>query len=209
MTTITSLACHHYGAVNPASSMSYLKESDINAIHKQRWPDFPSELNGSYIGYNIIIFQDSWKQFRHIGSETAAQKGHNFDTVSICLAGNFSKESPDKPNSYQTTILKKIGQALLDGHPERMGLKVKDGTKIDIKLGNCWPHRRLSTTITECYGDSLDDLWVQKLLASSQPTIDQLKLELLKLRLKFLQLLLAKKQLGNVELSCVNSNERG
>ena len=205
---IKNIAVHHYGATNKASSMAYLQETDINAMHKQRWSDFPSELSKSYIGYNIIIFQDSWKQFRYIGEETAANKGFNFDTVSICLAGNFSKESPDKPNYYQTTILKKICEALLDGHPERMDLKVKEGTKINISLSRILPHRRFSTTPTECYGDSMNDLWVQKLLASKQPTREQLLLQLRDLLQVYFKLL-AKKQLRGVGSSCVSSNERG
>jgi len=65
----------------------------INLYHKQKW-DFVSKL-GFFGGYNYLIEPDGeLRQYREDGEEQAAQKGHNFDTLSVCLAGNFDKQFP-------------------------------------------------------------------------------------------------------------------
>lgn len=162
---ITYLAVHHFGssALYPKASTKGMTETELNKLHKERWSDFPSKLNGSFIGYNIVIYPNGeYKQYRYIGEETAAQKGHNLDTISVCLAGNFS-HGADIPTLSQVASLKKIMRACVYGKPEDIGLKVLPNTIIAITKKNIVPHRILQPH-TACYGSYLSDTWASNLL---------------------------------------------
>lgn len=159
---ITSVAIHHFGASSstPLARVSNLTIDDINQLHRSRWPDFPSKLRPDlYVGYNIIIWPSgSYTQARYLGEETAAQKGHNLDTVSICLAGNFTLGA-ERPTPGQINRLKDILVRLISGTPESIGLKVLPGTVLDISALNIWPHRKFAGSNTQCYGTGLSDSW--------------------------------------------------
>ena len=62
MQEIKNIAVHHFGApkTSPLYPSSRLTEKSIEMIHSDRdhWPGFVSELNGSHIGYNFIIWRD-------------------------------------------------------------------------------------------------------------------------------------------------------
>lgn len=151
---INYVGVHHFGPPNPNLTLR-----ELNNAHKSRWPDFPSELRPDlFVGYNIIIWRDgTWLQCRFLGEETAAQKGHNYDTVSICLEGNFSNGV--KPYAPQLDTLKRLVVAIVGGKATELGLKVKSGTSLHIKRSNVLPHRVLQPNHTECYGNSLTNDW--------------------------------------------------
>lgn len=149
--------------------------SQVNASHRGRWPEFPSQLRPDlWVGYNFIIWRDgSWLQARFIGEETAAQKGHNFDTVSISLQGRFTKNN-DKPSEAQIKTLRWMMKALVSGTLENTGFRVMQNTKLVIGKTNIFPHRVLQPG-TECYGTGLNDKWaldvfLDLLEAPTQPT---------------------------------------
>jgi len=148
---IKNIAVHH-----TAGNFDTLHS--INMSHKQRWIDLPSEMRPDlWIGYNIIIWKNGdWTQCRFIGEETAAQKGHNKDTASICLAGNFSTGLPTdaQKNTLRTLALNIIEQ-------NAYMLSVKRGTVLNIPPQNIFPHRVLQKT-TECFGKNLADDWALK-----------------------------------------------
>jgi len=148
---ITNIAVHH-----TAGNFDTLHS--INMSHKQRWIDLPSEMRPDlWIGYNIVIWKNGdWTQCRFIGEETAAQKGHNKDTVSICLAGNFST---GLPTDAQKDTLRVLALNIIEQNAYM--LKVKKGTTISIPKQNIFPHRGLQLT-TECYGNLLPDDWARK-----------------------------------------------
>src|SRR5687767_8209126 len=110
------IGIHHSGGIGNRyyASSQYLTANDVNNAHRQRWPNFPSELNGMFMGYNFFIdVTGKITQGRYIGEETAAQKGSNKNTISICLAGNFSKyqgEPVDVPKLAQINSLKEVLQ---------------------------------------------------------------------------------------------------
>jgi len=146
---IKYLTVHHTGGVedNKYASTQHHTAEDINTWHKLRWPDFKSEL-GWYGGYNFFIDKNGLvTQFRRVGEETAANKGHNLDAVSICLAGNFTK-MVDEPTEQQTVKLKEL-----------LTYFYKSGI---IKWENIIPHRALQ--YTECYGNGLSDTWARDLI---------------------------------------------
>ena len=90
----------HHSAIKQDGKPQFTR---IDNFHKRKW-NYKSSL-GFYGGYNYLIESDGIvKQYRKVGEETIAQKGYNFNSISICLAGNFEldmvtqkqKESLDK-----------------------------------------------------------------------------------------------------------------
>ena len=109
----------------------------INKYHKRKW-DFKSEL-GFYGGYNFLIEADGRVlQYRNIGEETIAQKGHNFDSISICLAGDFDVDLPTYPQ--ERALGKKLSELC---------------ERYNIAFVNIVPHRKWSSK--SCYGRNLED----------------------------------------------------
>ena len=74
----------------PMRALDIVRETHINNFGLN-----PSQFSGSHIGYNFTIDKDSnIKQWRKVGEETMAQKGYNFDTISICMLMDGDKEMP-------------------------------------------------------------------------------------------------------------------
>jgi len=179
---------------------SLLSEADIEYEHRKRWPDLPSELNGSFIGYNAVIWPNGeMRQYRYLGEETAHTKGRNFDTVGVALAGNFTKGA-EVPTLAQKMKLQSVLRALVDGKPETVGLKTKKGTLMTLKKERIYPHRGLQSN-TDCYGSLLPDEWGRSQLV----TIDDLKkrVTLLTRLLNLYQQLLALKMRAGLKLGFI------
>lgn len=162
---IRNIAVHNTGGTqsDPGASSQSMTQKQVNDYHKSKW-DFKSDL-GRYGGYNFFIEKDgSVTQFRKVGEETAAQYGHNFDTVSICLAGNFSVMSMDIPTRAQELALVNIMEWLFQygkGIQNKV-YSVKDGTTFDLDVSRIYPHRLLQVG-TECHGLKLKDTWARDL----------------------------------------------
>lgn len=124
-----------------------------------KW-NFKSSL-GLYVGYTYeIAANGTVRQARAIGEETAAVIGYNFNSVSICLDGNFDIEKP-------TIAQMKALRALL---VEIMGMK-----GVTVSIRNVLPHRGSYDLLHEpeqksCYGRLLPDTWAQSLVL--QPEVD-------------------------------------
>ncbi len=160
---ISNIAVHHSGGLGNDKfvSTAHLTLADINNAHKWRWPDFKSEM-GYWVGYNVMIFPDGkWIQTRLLGEETAAQLGHNQDTFSICLIGNFTK-FVDDVTEKQTNTLKEMLYALATGRAEQFGIKIKPGTEVALSWQRIYPHRFFGQT--ECYGNGIPDNWARGLV---------------------------------------------
>lgn len=81
----------HHTAVSRETQRSQLLP--VNRYHKGKWGNKSSI--GWYVGYNYFIdVNGSLMQCRKVGERTIAQSGHNDDTISVCLAGNFNQELP-------------------------------------------------------------------------------------------------------------------
>lgn len=166
---IRFIAIHHFGAPQhqPNADASRLSERDINETHKARWPNFSSQIDlkdfsKNYIGYNFIVWpsqeRGGVRQYRPIGAETAANKGHNFDTISICMACNTNYS---EPNEYQRVETSKLILKLFNRNFE--GIVVVPNTTFDLHISRIVPHRFLQPD-TECYGHKLPIDWGQKLV---------------------------------------------
>ncbi len=158
MQIMTDIGTHHSGPTSPTdphSSSKSLTEAQINSAHKAR--GFNRSEMGWEIGYNVVIYRDgSWKQYRLIGEQTAAATGKNFDTFHDMMIGNFTW-GVDFPTSEQIATQKLILGALMDNAPQRIGLKVKEGTVLSFTPYRVNPHRILQPNHTDCHGNILDD----------------------------------------------------
>lgn len=212
---IDRIVLHHSGGFlnDPDAPSQHLGLSDINQAHKTRWPDFPSELNPElYVGYNFLVFPGWWVQTRCIGEETAAQIGHNKDSVSFCLLGNFSKgangQAVELPTQYQKDTLRDLILCLLSNRPDKFNIKVKSGTVLKLNCNSIMPHRALWPTA--CYGTALSDSYFKDIVKDN---IGQRITLIRQLIDKYQQLLLALKtnaQVGaHYQVCCWEANNRG
>lgn len=147
---IKRVVIHHSGGLysDPYASTQNHTAEMINEAHRARW-NFVSML-GKYGGYNSVIEMTGLEtQYRMIGEETAAQKGYNKDTLSICVMGNFILNpngfAIDKPTSSQTHRLSKSLFWIYN--------------TLKIPIYNFIPHRLLAPT--ECYGNALSNSWAR------------------------------------------------
>ena len=204
MGKIKNICVHHTGGLgsNPLASTQSLSARDIDNAHKARW-NMKSGVN-HYGGYNFFIdLLGNVTQMRSIGEETMAQRGHNFDTVSICLAGNFTK-GVDMPTPVQRGELKNLMIGLLEG---KHNWGIHPGTKVKIRWGNIFSHRQLQPGHTICYGNALKDNWAKVIIISYLKNKLAGYQMLLPLYITLLQLLqklerLKPKKLGANDRSC-------
>lgn len=89
-------------------SVQPIQRDAVNNHHRKKW-NFPSELNGSFVGYNEFCEPTGeTTQERYFGEETIAQIGNNCDSYtrcamySFCMAGFFRQE---KPTQFQVDKL--------------------------------------------------------------------------------------------------------
>lgn len=171
MAIIRNIAIHHAGgfASNPYGSSRGLTWQNVNEAHKARWNFESMFIPGSYGGYNFIYDpkDHSFHQFRAIGEETAAQIGYNFDTLSICIIGNYSivPGSTLPADRMDEQIEKDIALFTLELIAGNFsGIKIAPNTKIDLSILRAFPHRHYQPG-TECYGTALTDSWIQNVLS--------------------------------------------
>jgi N-acetylmuramoyl-L-alanine amidase len=107
---------------------------------------FPKSSLGFYVGYSYEISKDGLiRQARNDGEETAAVKGYNFESISICLDGNFDIELP---TPMQSIALKNLLKEKMKAY--------------NVPIKNILPHRAFANK--SCYGSKLPDDWGQKLV---------------------------------------------
>lgn len=112
----------------------------INYYHMGQ--DFPQSSLGFYCGYHWVIEKNGELKQARLETEIGAHDaGENFDSIGICLAGNFNKESPTKEQQITAAKL------------------VKDIMKRwNIPITQIEPHRK--GDITDCPGSRLGDYWL-------------------------------------------------
>lgn len=111
----------------------------IDEYHKSI--GFPRSSLGYYIGYQYLILSDGTIfQARKETEEGAHCKGKNFESVGICLLGNFDHSLP---SSAQVASLKKLLREVCE--------------RWKIPTTEIYPHRKFAAKT--CYGSRLDDKW--------------------------------------------------
>lgn len=95
--------------VNHHSAWSIKNQIEkVEDLHKSEW-NFKSSM-GFYTGYNLAIYNGRIYQFRALGEETVAHRGHNKSKLSVCVYQNFENETISKEN---TEALKKVYSMLI------------------------------------------------------------------------------------------------
>lgn len=107
----------------------------VNRYHKEKFHVGPSSL-GFWTGYNFFCERNGKLiQARLLGEETAAQLEHNYDSISICLAGNFNKERPTKA---QIATLKKFLSLMPDKYEFVFHRDLADRTCPGRNISRAW-----------------------------------------------------------------------
>lgn len=142
------LAIHHTAVSRDKQSSQLMP---VNRYHKGKW-NFKSSL-GWFVGYNYFIdVNGSLTYCRKIGEETIAQKGHNLDTISVCLAGNFNSELPN------------------DKQVSRLQAFLKDTVKRNIGIEITY-HRKLQANRT-CPGKLFNDEYMSRVILKEETVPD-------------------------------------
>lgn len=120
----------------------------INQWHKER--DFPLSSRNFYVGYHFVINHEGQiTQTRELDEVGAHTKGFNFESIGICLEGDFTSK---QPNDAQKKALGDLLVMLCD--------------RLRIDGADIYPHRTYSTT--SCYGDLLSDKWASDLYTETR-----------------------------------------
>ena len=146
------LIVHH--SFTPKDLPAGQAESSFNTTHKNQ--GYPISSLGWYIGYHYVIYGNGevrqYRQDKEIGAHTA-QQNMNFQSLGICLSGNFDTELP---NPAQTEALRKW-------------LVQKTG-QWNIPATNIYPHRKF-VVYKSCYGSRLADDWARNLIINQQGSL--------------------------------------
>lgn len=111
----------------------------INEWHRQR--GFTASRSGKYVGYHVVIEKDGTVQRAREDLERDCDAlGHNFDSLSVCLVGNFDKTDPTTPQILA------LGKLLADWC-----------SKYTIHPTQIFPHRHFASK--SCYGSRLENDW--------------------------------------------------
>lgn len=129
---------HHSAYDQEASQLM-----QINQWHKDR--DFPLSNRGFYVGYHYCInHAGDIVQTRELDEVGAHSRGFNFDSIGICLEGDFTKKHPSEAQKY---ALGKLLVFLVN--------------RLRIDPADIRPHRNFGNT--SCYGDLLSDEWARSI----------------------------------------------
>lgn len=130
---------HHDGVVRAGNSFNV-----INQYHKEKW-NMISSL-GFYCGYHYLIEKTGLViQARAEEDEGVHTKGQNFQSIGICMAGNFDVEIP---TWQQQASLGLLLRTLCE--------------KYNIAYDDIVPHRKFSEK--SCFGKNLPDSWGKMIL---------------------------------------------
>ena len=162
----------HHSAVARGSVQLYA----VNRYHRDLWWT-RSHFNW-FVGYNYFIDSDGTLTYtREIGEETMAQKGHNWDTISVCLAGNFDIESP---SGAQKQVLRGLYNKVREDYPN-----IIVTTHAALQEGRTCPGKNFTQRqINEVLADKSDeeDKTKEHEIKKLQAQIDALRAILAKLR---------------------------
>lgn len=201
---ISNIVAHHSGGLgtNQYASTLFITPYSIAAHHKNKW-NFASKYIIhpvlKYGGYNVTYDPKTriFTQHRAIGEETAAQRGHNEDTFSLCVIGNYNtKHKYQQPKSSRKSVDPMTEQVekdvadflhdLINGN--KRNLIVAPNTTMNFSIKRIYAHRFFSWTT--CYGSFLADNWAQELVIQWKKTTPSEKIAAVKKRLALMQTIL-------------------
>lgn len=136
---------HH--SFTPRDLPANQAENSFNQYHKSR--GFPISSLGWYIGYHYVIYGGGeLRQYRKDNENGAhcKEQGMNFQSLGVCLSGNFDTE---QPSAEQVQALRQL-------------LSAKTAA-FQIAPANVYPHRQFAP-YKSCYGNLLADDWARNLI---------------------------------------------
>lgn len=144
------LIVHHTGGGdnNPFMTTSHHTAKSVENYHLAKGWDG--------IGYHYFIELDgtTYKgRPEHVNGAHCKEEKMNFNSLGICLAGNFDVEDP---SGAQVNSLKELLKEL--------------SAKYNISKDKIVPHRYYAT-YKSCYGNRLSDKWAQNLLSTNEKCI--------------------------------------
>lgn len=203
--TVEKICIHHSGGLgfDNYASTAILTFNDINQAHKERW-NFKSSL-GYYAGYNVVYDPKdrSFTQARALGEETCAQKGHNFDTFSLCIIGNYNlKPNGEIVDTFFPHTQMDVTNFLIDlCKGNYRGLTVAPDTTLRFRPNSIHPHRYYGDT--DCYGTGIrNEFFREQVELRYYPQISNLQKLLDSLRSAVLLLQAQVKTLGKEDREC-------
>ena len=170
------LIIHHTGGTeaDPLADTSHHTFIDVNQWHKQRW-GYQNSL-GHFIGYHYFIEKSGKTVLGTPENEEGMHtKGKNFESIGICLAGNFDRLD-SYPTKEQKTALKVLLGRLM--------------AKYNITANYIYPHREFSSK--SCPGKNISDGWTRRLVKEPEAPFSKiyLKIKVVELRIKLVRLLI-------------------
>lgn len=142
---------HHSAADTPTPQFQY-----INEWHRGR--GFAKSKLDFYAGYHRVIEKDGTVVVARGDLERDCDAlGHNFDSLSVCLVGDFTKSDPTDEQ------IAALGPLLAEWV-----------RKYNISPLKIWPHRHFGST--SCYGGRLENSWAAMVYLSymSSPSLPTL-----------------------------------
>ena len=140
----TKLIVHHSADIDPRHQIG-----KINDWHKSK--GFPQSRRGNFVGYHFLISHTGdVVRTKDDDEEGAHTKGINFESIGICLEGNFDEELPTEEQKAS------LGKLLVE---------LCQKYKLDVT--DIYPHRAFRDTA--CYGKKLDDSWARVLYLDYKP----------------------------------------
>lgn len=135
---------HHSAAEAPTPQFDA-----INEWHRVR--GFVPSQSGYFVGYHRVIEKDGTVKVARADTERDCDAlGHNFDSLSVCLVGNFDQVEPT------------------DAQIDSLGKILNEWTvKYNISASKIWPHRHFANK--SCYGSRLENSWAQIVCLSYTP----------------------------------------
>jgi hypothetical protein len=154
------IATHNTGGTSdPFASTQNVTLSQVDSYHKSR--GFNRSSLGYHVGYNFFLPPNGpIVQTRAIGEMTCAAVGHNYDTVHVCFAGNFTRKPDGLPvdtiTAQQKLDFLNIVMQLLRKDYRNIAILPSTQLSMDLSLTRILPHRALQKT-TECHGSFYPD----------------------------------------------------
>lgn len=140
----TKLIVHHSADSSPSDQLQ-----KIDRYHKSI--GFPISTLGFHVGYHYLINHKGLVTCtRADDDEGAHTKGINFESIGICLEGNFDEELPTEEQKSS------LGKLLVE---------LCQKYKLDVT--DIYPHSAFRNT--KCYGSKLDDSWARVLYLDYKP----------------------------------------
>lgn len=124
----------------------------INKWHEDR--DFPLSQRGYFVGYHYVINHEGQiSQTRELDEVGAHARGFNFESIGVCLEGDFTSH---KPSAAQTVALGKLLVMLVN--------------RLRIDPSDIKPHRNYGQT--SCFGSFLPDDWAENVYRTQANLMD-------------------------------------